>query len=254
MGQLVAVQHNRGATGGLVFAKSLGLNLDLGGRNNEPPIPSNILPALVIPPRSTAMIPPNQVKSTFLHLYDVGSPSRMSSKEKQDTFRTLQKFLTTEISSGQAHKPMLDATVSAIQSILQSDLGSVFVTALTQQTAFTIGLFRLISTALSKAEMKSSDTARNLLGVAKRLIKQLQSVKTNTPFIVVLQNYVKNMESTADGSSQKKILSLKGPNLEQDIKKMAFEALKRGDTTEIVSRLSSLLLQERETYDSSSKL
>jgi hypothetical protein len=35
-----------------------------------------------------------QVKSTILHLFDVGSPSRMSYKEKQDTFRTLQKFLT----------------------------------------------------------------------------------------------------------------------------------------------------------------
>merc|ERR1719495_826948 len=113
MGQLVAVQHNRGATGGLVFAESLGLNLDLGGRNNEPPIPSNILPALVIPPRSTAMIPPNQVKATLLHLYDVGSPSRMSSKEQQDTFRTLQKFLTSEISTQQPGKPMLEATVSA---------------------------------------------------------------------------------------------------------------------------------------------
>ena len=30
MGQLVAVQHKRGASGGLVFAKALGLSLDLG--------------------------------------------------------------------------------------------------------------------------------------------------------------------------------------------------------------------------------
>ena len=31
MGQLVGVQHNRGAKGGLVFAKRLGLNLEVGG-------------------------------------------------------------------------------------------------------------------------------------------------------------------------------------------------------------------------------
>ena len=30
MGQLVAVQHKRGASGGLVFSKALGLSLDLG--------------------------------------------------------------------------------------------------------------------------------------------------------------------------------------------------------------------------------
>ena len=47
--------------------------------------------------RSTAIIPPAAVKGTLLHLFDVGSPSRMTLKEKQDTLRTLQKFLTNEI-------------------------------------------------------------------------------------------------------------------------------------------------------------
>jgi len=43
------------------------------------------------------MIPPAAVKTTLLHLFDVGSPSRMTHKEKQDTLRTLQKYLTNEI-------------------------------------------------------------------------------------------------------------------------------------------------------------
>ena len=54
-------------------------------------------PLIVIPPRSTAMIPPGYVKTTLLHLFDVGSPSRMTLKDKRDTFRTLQKYLTSEI-------------------------------------------------------------------------------------------------------------------------------------------------------------
>ena len=54
-------------------------------------------PQIIIPPRSTAMIPPGHVKHTLLHLFDVGSPSRMTLKEKRDTFRTLQKYLTVEI-------------------------------------------------------------------------------------------------------------------------------------------------------------
>jgi len=62
MGQLVAVQHKRGASGGLMFAKALGLCLDLGepvrGLGDST---KTALPTLLIPPRSTAMIPPSQV-------------------------------------------------------------------------------------------------------------------------------------------------------------------------------------------------
>eukprot|EP00092_Neocalanus_flemingeri_P015764 GFUD01017066.1.p1 GENE.GFUD01017066.1~~GFUD01017066.1.p1 ORF type:complete len:2079 (+),score=577.03 GFUD01017066.1:73-6309(+) len=253
MGQLVAVQHNRGATGGLVFAERLGLSLDLGGRNSEPPIPTNILPALTIPPRSTAMIPSNQVKATLLHLYDVGSPSRMNTKEKQDTFRTLQKFLTTEISSQLPSKPMLEATVAAIQSILQSDLGSGFVTALSQRTSFSVGLFRLLSSALATPQLNKTASAQTLLTLAKKLLKQFSSNKVNTPMNGLLQNYVKEMEPKGEENVPKKVLSLKGPNLEEDIKKMAFDSLKRGDTTELVSKLSSLLLKERETSGTTSQ-
>jgi len=62
MGQLVAVQHKRGASGGLMFAKALGLCLDLGevGRGAGHSA-RTALPTLLIPPRSTAMIPPSQV-------------------------------------------------------------------------------------------------------------------------------------------------------------------------------------------------
>ena len=45
-----------------------------------------------------------QVKSTLLHIFDVGSPSRMTMKEKMDTFRTLQKFLATEMSGWQFNR------------------------------------------------------------------------------------------------------------------------------------------------------
>jgi hypothetical protein len=61
MGQLVAVQHKRGASGGLVFAKALGLCLDLGEPAWGADTARSSLPALIIPPRSTAIIPPSQV-------------------------------------------------------------------------------------------------------------------------------------------------------------------------------------------------
>ena len=90
MGQLVAVQHQRGATGGQIFAEMLGLSTT-GAKKGaphppphlEPPRPSIMAtqrPEIIIPPRSTAMIPPGHVKNTLLHLFDVGSPSRMTLK------------------------------------------------------------------------------------------------------------------------------------------------------------------------------
>ena len=86
----------------LFFSELLGLNLSAHKKEAQlqPPRPSQVTqnrPQIVIPPRSTAMIPPGHVKNTLLHLFDVGSPSRMTLKEKRDTFRTLQKYLTSEI-------------------------------------------------------------------------------------------------------------------------------------------------------------
>ena len=62
MGQLVVVQHKRGAQGGLVFAKALNLDLSLGDTSSEVSEVNNVLPELHIPPRSTAMIPPGHVR------------------------------------------------------------------------------------------------------------------------------------------------------------------------------------------------
>ena len=84
-----------------------------------------------------------QVKATLLHLFDVGSPSRMSMKEKQDAFRTLQKVLAAEMRSDGPTKPMLDATVKALEGVLKTaDLKGSFVTALLQRTPFSCALFR----------------------------------------------------------------------------------------------------------------
>lgn len=91
MGQLVGVQHQRGATGGQIFAEMLGLNLSANKEKQEnvrlePPRPSMMAtkrPDIIIPPRSTAMIPPGAVKSTLFQLFDVGSPSRMTLKVRK---------------------------------------------------------------------------------------------------------------------------------------------------------------------------
>ena len=66
-------------------------------------------------------------------------------KEKQDAFRTLQKLLAVEMRAevGSGIKPMLDATVKALDAVLKSqELKTSFVTALLQRTPFSCALFR----------------------------------------------------------------------------------------------------------------
>ena len=72
MGQLVAVQHQRGAKGGEVFADALNLNLvnhrkvTSAAAANSSGVDEEIaaigrFTQPIVPPRSTAMIPPSQV-------------------------------------------------------------------------------------------------------------------------------------------------------------------------------------------------
>ena len=189
MGQLVKVQHERGAIGGQIFAEKLGLNLPSSDEKSKEQREENDktfnfgisrhLP--VIPPRSTAMIPPSQVKTTLQHLFDVGSPSQMSMKEKQDAFRTLQKYLSSEIrkasekttSKQQVQFPILEATVKAFDQISKSSEFKSFVGSLIQRTPFSCALYRLISVAfLSRSSLRDTTTSDLFLKVSSSILME----------------------------------------------------------------------------------
>ena len=71
----------------------------------------------------------------------------MTLKEKRDTFRTLQKYLTSEIGSSAPTRPMLDATVRALDAILvkEKDLKDSFFTSMLQHPSFSASLVRLLT-------------------------------------------------------------------------------------------------------------
>ena len=122
---------------------------------------TNVLPELNLPPRSTALIPPGQVRATLLQLFDVGSAGgRMTAGERQDTFRTLQKILAEELSAAKAGGggyPMLEATLSSLSSLLAApDLGPALLAALTQKIPFSVGLLRLLTAGLKQDKSKGS--------------------------------------------------------------------------------------------------
>ena len=200
MGQLVMVQHERGATGGKVFAEKLGLNLTpsikLSDQRSENDSSSSILSEIKrqppkIPPKSTAMIPPSQVKNTLQSIFEVGSSNSMTRKEKQDAFRLLQKNLSSEIckvsevitSKNLNTIPLLDATVKGFEQILKSnDLRPTFVKAMVEEIPFSCALYRLISTAfLSRATLRDSPISELLLKISNNILTELKTLGQSDP-------------------------------------------------------------------------
>ena len=187
----------------------------------ELPEVTNVLPELIIPPRPTALIPPGHVRTSLLQvraaigqaeslqgshwsivlqILEVGPQEPgMTTKERQDSFRTLQKFLAEEISdwrpaSGPA--PILEATLAALQSILQTpDLVTPFLASLLKRGSFSVGLLRLMTSGPKAAKFKDSDYLQTLLSVCISLPKLLEKKNPKKP----LMFYEGGADSPGDG-------------------------------------------------------
>ena len=200
MGQLVMVQHERGAVGGRVFAEKLGLNLL---PSNKPKKDQNTQERSLsgtidlkrqppkIPPKSTAMISPGQVKNTLQTLFEVGPTNSLTTKEKQDAFRTLQKNLSSEIckssevvtSKNLNTLPILEATVKGFEQIMKSnELKSSFVESLIEKVPFSCALYRLISMAfLSRPYLRDTPTSDLLLKISNNILNELKTIEHLNP-------------------------------------------------------------------------
>ena len=193
MGQLVGVQHRRGAEGGFTFARALNLNIKLGDLNADLHEVSNVLPQLNVPPRSTAMIPPAHVKTTILEIFQVDQTSAMSKKERQDLFRTLQKLLSEDLStSNKSPGSILEATINSLLAVIQSKDSKIFVTSMSQNPQFTLGLIRILSTALKKDSWRETRHCKSFLDFCKRVLKLLEPKKSTLN--IMLQNFVKDLK------------------------------------------------------------
>ena len=236
MGQLVMVQHDRGATGGKIFADKLKLNITPPVKTSSKKPCDEIKTSSgvdisrhepIIPPRSTAMIPPGHVKTTLQNLFDVGSPSKMSRKEKQDAFRTLQKYLSSEIrnatvTSEQPNQtPMLDSTVKAFDQIIRcNEFKSSFVTSLIQHTPFSCALFRIISTALlSRSALRENPSSELLLKASNTILLEIKTKEQKdpnlfqkekqSPFFVLVEDFVSKMNSQKRKDDENKPIRVK---------------------------------------------
>ena len=91
--------------------------------------------------------------------------------------------------------------------------------------------------------------------VAKTLLKQFASSNkdSKTPLVPLLEQFVKKLEPQNDAARERTkaadgptSLDLASAGVEVDVQKLAVEALRKGNTGELVGSMSSLLLKERE--------
>ena len=224
------------------------------------------------------MIPPNQVKSTVMSLFDIGSPTRMGPKEKRDALRTMQKFLAQEASNnGKFGTPMLDAAVSAFDSLLRSsEHRDTFGAAIVRKTAFSCSLLRLMAAALSRQPLCASPAASQMLKVSVAVNDALARAAKGpsaadaaaSPLKSLMEGYQVKVngsliETSAPTTPTKRKKKDKDPGntdssgrsrqqeeqkrFERHIKSMVEEALAKKDTSSVVAALSKMLLDEEKS-------
>ena len=263
MGQLVMVQHERGAVGGKVFAEKLGLNLTPSNKErdeNDGQFGSLDLKRQPpkIPPKSTAMIPPNQVKHTLQSIFDVGSVPSLARKEKHDIFRTLQKNLSSEICKipettilkNLNSFPILDATIKGYEQILKAnDLKPSFIQAMVEEVPFSCALYRLISSAfLSRAGLRDTPASDLLLKISNIILSELKSLEQINPdFIKKIKS--SPLRSLAEDYVNKKKKSRKNLADDKEFIKMAMKEREESEEDIIAENIRSLKEASDSTFE-----
>ena len=122
-------------------------------------------------------------------------------QEKRDTFRTLQKYLTSEIGSNTPTRPMLESTVRALEAIVvkEKDLKEAFICSMLQHPSFSGSLIRLLTSALLRPNLEDLPAAEILAFVAENFLsehnKKRMGVYKQSPLWRLLEDYLTKRRS-----------------------------------------------------------
>ena len=134
-------------------------------------------------------------------------------QEKRDTFRTLQKYLTSEIGSNTPTRPMLDATVRALEAIVikEKDLKESFVCSMLQHPSFSASLIRLLTSALLRPNLEDLPAAQIMNTVAETFLnensKKRISLYKDSPLWKLLEDYLTKRAKNAPKMKAKMVSS-----------------------------------------------
>ncbi len=227
------------------------------------------------------MIPPSQVRSTLLLLFDVGAANQntnerlKSSQEKMDVMRMLQKFLAAEVTRPSS-APMTEATVKALDAIVvkSSEHREAFLASFALKTSLSCTLTRILTSSLSRPGNLGTAPSNLFLKVASTMLdhfsKATYSVSTVVP---LLEHYITSVKGskvkpasntalTSSPSSSKRKRSEKKKikedleeekNFERDLRHRVEEALSKRSTDSLVGEMAQMLLDEGKQQKTTAK-
>ena len=187
----------------------------------------------------------DHIASVLRQIFDIRTVIRLSQPEKIKAYRMLSNALALETRA--AAQPCTEACAIALDNLLASAGGSrnefeLLLAAIERQPAFSCGLLRLLTSAVSSA----NGTSR-LLPIVSKICHKIapvdpdghSSLKSIALQFVKSHGVVRSESSPADLST----LDLSSKRLERHLQQLAAHALETNDTRSLVSSIVSSLSQ-----------
>ncbi|XP_035215176.1 integrator complex subunit 1-like [Stegodyphus dumicola] len=188
MSQLVEVQHRRGASGGVKFAKLL-LDADSTEMNTDCDTVLNQTPVIQrAPPKLPTAIGIESVSISLVKLLGLNPAlGVLSAKQEQDLFKGLQKALSKDILDKSCDNGAVSVFILTCEQILRSDSKMAFLQALHKKSYYSSVLFRLATASQAKADVNKSQLAQKLKWICQQIIYFVSA--TNSSLLTVASQY-----------------------------------------------------------------
>ncbi|XP_054283630.1 integrator complex subunit 1-like [Macrosteles quadrilineatus] len=247
--QLVEVQHQRGAEGGEIFARALGVQDT--PRSTEPDL-EDITPMDVSEPMPLDLPPTTQLtdnKAVVIVERLFLMPESLSDRQTtRELFMTLQKTLSSEVSKSQTSKePPRILTALIIYLMKKTSSDKSFVRAVVSRAHIACSLFRLL-TSVTRSDLLSS-----VLLIASVVLPEAQRSMKAKPLVGILKSLIQkhqNKEMTFRAQSgtdnPKKVFEETSLSRLEVQGRLLLEAHSQGgnDSKTLVQALSSVLLKQ----------
>lgn len=265
MSQLVEVQHQRGAIGGMKFAQLL---LDRDDDNikleDSTPLPAQTPVIQRAPPKPPTPVSSKLIHHSLLQLFILDkSAGILTYRQQQDLFKRLQKSLSQCILNN-SDTSSVSEFIIACEQILHSEDKVSFLHALHNKISYSSALFKLVLISQSKCSVSSPLTLK-LLWICRQIASY--SIKKSS-LLIIVKNFI-DKHCTFDNSIdiedwQQKINEIKSSDklevnsiinifkvllknkpayLEKAVKILVKEAVNRSETKTLVEAMTKLIIE-----------
>ncbi|XP_013788490.1 integrator complex subunit 1-like, partial [Limulus polyphemus] len=182
MAQLVQVQHQRGAVGGLNFSALLGEADCVEMDTKMEPTPAQTPVIQRAPPKPPSVLP---IPLALTQLFVESSPLTVG----QELFKGLQKDLTVSVAKKHFDQGALYVFLCACEQLLEGKNNKVFVDGLLQKRLYSCVLFRIATAALANTDMSINPLTSKCVWICRQIITLAGSCVS--PLLSILRQFLK---------------------------------------------------------------